>query len=170
MKQNSNKQLAHEIHNFFINNELTLSIAESCTGGNLSACLTQIPGSSQYFLGSIIAYCNSIKQTLLSIDLNLINQHGAVSNEVVSKMAEKILTITNSDYSLAVSGIAGPDGGTPTKPVGFIWMSIGSKNQKTISWNNQFNGTRMEIIDQAIHQLLFALLKLIKSKQDAIIN
>jgi nicotinamide-nucleotide amidase len=110
-----------------INNK-TLSIAESCTGGKIASMITSVPGCSNYFLGSVTAYDNKIKENILGIDPDLILNHGAVSQEVVEAMADNCRKRFGSDYAVATSGIAGPDGGTPEKPVGTVWIAVSSAN------------------------------------------
>jgi nicotinamide-nucleotide amidase len=107
----------------------TLSTAESCTGGYISHLITSVPGSSSYYIGSIISYSNEIKTHELNVDENILNTHGAVSKECVSKMAEQIRIKFNTDYAIATSGIAGPDGGTLDKPVGTVWIAVSSKTE-----------------------------------------
>jgi len=103
---------------------LTLSVAESCTGGTIGMMLTEIPGSSSYFLGGVIAYANSLKQGMLGVDERDIREHGAVSQQVAVAMARGVRARTGSDLAVAVTGIAGPDGGTPEKPVGTVWIAV----------------------------------------------
>lgn len=155
--------IEHKIHHLFTKNKLTLSIAESCTGGGIAARLTLLPGCSNYFLGSLVAYSNTLKIKLLGIDSELLKEKGAVSEEVVIKMAESIRLLTNSDYSLAVSGIAGPAGGTLEKPVGTIWAAISTVG-KTFSWQLQLKGTRKEIIEQAIDLTLERLFEVVNEQ------
>jgi len=102
----------------------TLATAESCTGGYIAHLVTSIPGSSEYYKGSIIAYSNDIKVKELGVSEKTLLENGAVSEEVVKQMAGNIRTRFDSDYSIAVSGIAGPDGGTKDKPVGLTWIAI----------------------------------------------
>jgi nicotinamide-nucleotide amidase len=110
-------------------NKLTLSTAESCTGGYLAHLITSIPGSSEYYKGTIISYSNDIKTDVLGVDASLIEKYGAVSEEVVAQMAENIRVKMNTDYGIATSGIAGPDGGTAQKPVGTVWVAVSSENK-----------------------------------------
>ncbi|MDR2910595.1 MAG: competence/damage-inducible protein A [Bacteroidales bacterium] len=105
----------------------TVCSAESCTGGNIASLITGIPGCSDYFKGSVVAYANSAKSGILGIPKELISRHGAVSMEVVSKMAENTRKIFGTDYCIATSGIAGPGGGTDTKPVGLAWLAVSSR-------------------------------------------
>ena len=102
----------------------TLSAAESCTGGMISHLITSVPGCSRYYLGSVTSYDNSVKENVLGVPREIIEKYGAVSSECVAKMAEGVKRITGSDYSVATSGIAGPDGGTPEKPVGLVWIGV----------------------------------------------
>ncbi len=119
----------------------SLSTAESCTGGTISHLITQIPGSSDYFKGSIVAYSNKVKEELLGIDPEIIRVNGAVSKPVVEAMAKAVKTKLKTDYSIAVSGIAGPDGGTLDKPVGTVWIAIAS-NKSLYSKEIRFTSDR----------------------------
>lgn len=110
------------------NSNSTICTAESCTGGYIAHKITSVAGASQYFKGSIVAYDNEIKTNILKIPPEIIQQYGAVSEITVKLMAENSLKLLNTDYSIAISGIAGPTGGTPTKPVGTAYIAIASKN------------------------------------------
>lgn len=107
-----------------LKNKLTLVTAESCTGGTIASLITSVPGSSSWYRGSIVAYSNDIKQSLLEVPKDSIETHGAVSREVVETMADHARVKLGADYAIAVSGIAGPDGGTPEKPVGTVWIAL----------------------------------------------
>ncbi len=120
---------------------LTVSCAESCTGGKISSMITSIPGSSNYFKGSVIAYSNEIKTNTLDVNADDIIKHGAVSQCVAEQMAKGVQKLTGSDCSIAVTGIAGPDGGSPEKPVGTVWIAV-STNKRTISRKYVFGGNR----------------------------
>jgi nicotinamide-nucleotide amidase len=109
-------------------NKMTIALAESCTGGLISDRLTNIPGSSEYFDRSVVCYSNKAKVELLNIDEQLINMYGAVSPEVAIAMAEGIRKISNTNLGLAVTGIAGPDGGTAEKPVGLVYIALATQN------------------------------------------
>jgi len=104
----------------------TLSCAESCTGGTVSEWIVTVPGSSDYYLGSVTSYANSVKENVLGVPTEIIDTYGAVSSECVAKMAEGVRKLTGSDYSVATSGIAGPGGGSESKPVGLVWIGISS--------------------------------------------
>ena len=103
---------------------LTMSAAESCTGGTISQLMTSVPGCSEYYLGSVTSYANSVKENVLGVQKDIIEQYGAVSSECVAQMAEGVRRLTGSDVSVATSGIAGPGGGTPDKPVGLVWIGV----------------------------------------------
>lgn len=105
---------------------VTVSTAESCTGGKLSSLITSVPGSSAWYLGSVIAYDNSIKTGVLGVDPDTIRIHGAVSEATAAEMAAGVRRLTGTSYSVAVTGIAGPTGGTDSKPVGTVWMALAS--------------------------------------------
>ncbi len=138
----------------------TISTAESCTGGNIAQLLTSVPGSSLYFTGSVVAYSNEIKQNILKVPENDIIKHGAVSKQVVEKMATGIMKLYNTDYSIATSGIAGPDGGTNEKPVGTTWIAVCSNN-KVISESFLFGDNRERNIRKTSVTALNILRKLI---------
>lgn len=106
--------------------KLTLCTAESCTGGNIARMITSVPGSSDYYKGSVVAYDNRVKTTLLGVGSHIIEEEGAVSGPVVRAMAEGARKLLNTDYAVAISGIAGPAGGTTEKPVGTVWIAVSS--------------------------------------------
>lgn len=112
----------------------TVSVAESCTGGTISALFTSVPGASEYYLGSVTSYANEIKINVLGVPAEIIAENGAVSPECVAAMAEGVRKLTGSDYSVATSGIAGPGGGSAEKPVGLVWIGVCSdKGTETFS-------------------------------------
>lgn len=140
---------------------LTLSVAESCTGGALSQTITQHPGCSAVFLGGAISYSNTLKQSMLGVSPETLNIFGAVSEETVKEMAAGAIGNYGSDYSIAVSGIAGPDGGTPEKPVGTVWIAVAnSKNIRTRKF--EFGNRRIQNIDRSATNALIMLFKLLK--------
>jgi len=107
----------------------TLCTAESCTGGYIAHLITSLPGSSQYYDGSVVSYSYRAKEDLLQVDKTILETRGAVSEEIVTQMAQGALKHIGSDYVIAVSGIMGPDGGMPDKPVGTVWVAIGSRDR-----------------------------------------
>ena len=145
------------------NNNFTLSTAESCTGGNISALITSVSGSSSYYKGSIISYSNEIKNNQLSVPLSVIDAVGVVSQEVVEIMSKSVLKKFNTDFSIAVSGIAGPEGGSEEKPVGTTWISVSSK-YKTVSKQFLFGEHRGRNITRASLSALNMLRLLLLNK------
>ena len=103
---------------------LTLALAESCTGGGIAAMLTDVPGSSSFFLLGAVAYANSAKTTLLGVDPDILEEHGAVSEAVARAMARGARERAGSDLALSVTGVAGPGGGSEDKPVGTVWFGV----------------------------------------------
>lgn len=124
------------------NKKLTLAVAESCTGGYISHLITTVPGSSDYFKGGVIAYANEVKEQQLGVQHLTLETHGAVSEETVKEMAQQVRMKTNADIGVATSGIAGPDGGTPEKPVGTVWIAYSDKH-KTVAKKLQLSKDRM---------------------------
>ena len=129
------------------NDNATLSSAESCTGGNIARLLTTIPGSSAYFIGSVVAYHNKVKQNMLDVSENDLKTHGAVSEPVVLQMANGAKEKFGTDYAVATSGIAGPDGGTKDKPVGTIWIAVAGP-KRTITRKFNFGNNRLRNIQK----------------------
>ena len=125
----------------------TISTAESCTGGSIAALLTSVAGSSEYFLGSVVSYANSVKSRVLGVDEKIIEEHGAVSSECVAAMAEGVRKLTGSDFSIATSGIAGPGGGSDAKPVGLVWIGV-SSHKSTETFSMVFKGDRKRNIER----------------------
>lgn len=136
---------------------LTLATAESCTGGAVAAKIVSIPGSSCYFLGGIVSYSNEMKEKLLGVNPSLIASEGAVSEGVVREMAEGVRKITGADYGIAISGVAGPSGGTAEKPVGTVWYAIASPKE-TNAWLRSIPGGRDLVIERGANFLLSELL------------
>jgi nicotinamide-nucleotide amidase len=139
---------------------LTLSTAESCTGGNVAKLITSVPGSSGYYTGSVIAYENRIKTEILHVDEELIKSKGVVSREVVEQMANGVKIHFKTDTAIATSGIAGPDGGTVEKPVGTTWICV-VYSKKSYVKKFRFSGTRERVIDQATFTAMQLLRRLI---------
>lgn len=116
--------MASVVGSLLVNGGKTVSVAESCSGGYLAHILTLNPGSSAYFKGSVTAYSNSVKTNVLGVPAHVLEQHGAVSQQVVELMAQNVRTVMETDYGVATSGIAGPGGGTVDKPVGTVWIAV----------------------------------------------
>lgn len=141
----------------------TVSTAESCTGGYIAHLLTAIPGSSAYYEGSVVSYSYKVKELLLQVEKQTLEKVGAVSEEVVIQMAKGALNNTQSDYTIAVSGIMGPDGGLPGKPVGTVWVAVGNKD-KIITQLLSFRFDRMRNIQLTAVNALNMLRKFILSE------
>ena len=141
----------------------TVSAAESCTGGMISSLFTSIPGSSEYYLGSVTSYANSVKTGVLGVPAEIIEKHGAVSEECVRAMAEGVRRITGSDFAIATSGIAGPGGGSDEKPVGLVWIGVSSQNG-TEAYRMVFRGDRKRNIDRFAANALNILRKKVKNE------
>jgi nicotinamide-nucleotide amidase len=135
-----------------------LCTAESCTGGKIASLITSIPGSSEYFKGSVIAYDNIVKQELLGVAGDIIKRNGAVSEEVVKNMAEGARRLLKTDFSVATSGIAGPDGGTEDKPAGTIWIAV-SSSKGTVTEKHRFVQDRITNITRFAYAALNLLRK-----------
>ena len=140
---------------------LTLATAESCTGGNIARLLTAQAGSSAYFKGGIVAYSNEVKESALGVRHSTLEAHGAVSEETVREMAEGVRECLGADYAIATTGIAGPTGGTPEKPVGTVWVAVASA-QGTETKLLQLGSTRrQQNIDRTTNQAFAMLIRLI---------
>jgi nicotinamide-nucleotide amidase len=133
-----------KIHRSLIKTRKTIAVAESCTGGVLSSILTQIPGSSAYFILGLVTYSNRAKTSMLGIPNYLITQKGAVSKEVAEKMAQSVKKLAKTDFGIGLTGIAGPTGGTRQKPVGTVFIAVVSKN-KNVCKKFLFKGSRSVI-------------------------
>ena len=142
---------------------LTISTAESCTGGKLASLLSKHAGSSAFYYGSVISYDNSVKEHLLGVPEELIKKHGVVSEEVVRVMAESVRKQLNTDFSIATSGIAGPSGGSKEKPVGTVWMAWATPNG-TFAECFHLGKLREQVTDRACIKALIGLLKIINQK------
>jgi nicotinamide-nucleotide amidase len=131
----------------------SLVTAESCTGGGIGAALTVIPGSSEVYKGGVICYTSWVKENVLGVPHEIIAQHGAVSKECVEAMALGVNRVMNTDFAVATSGIAGPGGGSPEKPVGTAWLAVAFRDKETgkvdvVSKKVAFNSSREVNIDR----------------------
>jgi PncC family amidohydrolase len=130
-----------------------LAVAESCTGGLICHQVTNVPGSSDYFMGGVVAYSNEIKVHLLDVRQETLDQFGAVSQETVLEMARGARRALEADIGLSISGIAGPGGGTPDKPVGTVWIGISAPGLEE-AWCYYFQGNRLRVKEQTAQQAL----------------
>ena len=145
---------------------LTLSVAESCTGGYISHLYTQHPGSSKVFLGGAVSYAYELKESILGVTNETLWEHGAVSKETVVEMVEGALRNFKSDYAMAVTGVAGPDGGTDDKPVGTVWIAV-ANSQKTFAHKFVFGKKRMQNIERTAITAMGMLIKLLRGDTSA---
>ncbi len=149
-------KLEEEIGKLLIANNLSLSTAESCTGGGVAALITSVPGSSVYFKGGIVAYDNEVKKNLLGVSPETLSAYGAVSRETVIEMAKGAMNRLKTDCAIATSGIAGPGGGTLEKPVGTVWIAVAYKNE-IVTMKQEGDDGRAGNVEKAIKNALIML-------------
>ncbi len=155
------RDLAEQLGDCLSAKGMKLASAESCTGGWLAKIITDIPGSSAWFSGSVVCYSNASKHSLLGVSEKSLNEFGAVSGETVLEMSDGIFSHTEADVAVSVSGIAGPDGGSEDKPVGLVWLSWGKRDKSVFANPFNFDGDREEVRKQSIKQALNCLLDLL---------
>lgn len=156
-------QLTQATVDDLLKKQLTLSVCESCTGGMLGSMLTALPGSSRYFSGGIIAYSNDIKQRIVGVSLKTLSRYGAVSSKVAKEMAQGVRRKFKTDLGLAITGIAGPSGGTRKKPVGTVFICIAA-DKKLYMEHHIFTGKRSQIRKAACNSALRFLRTLLIKK------
>ena len=147
-----------EIIKSFIKNKLKIAIAESCTGGYISHMITNISGASKVFERGIVCYSNQAKTDLLNVDPKSIEEHGVVSEDVVKQLAYNIRVNSNVDIGIGISGIAGPTGGTPDKPVGLVFIGF-STTEQTITQKFTFHSDRIKFKELVLEKVLAFLEK-----------
>lgn len=157
------KPLEGILGNLLLHKNATIATAESCTGGRLAAALNALPGSSAYYLGSVVAYANEVKEQVLGVEHNTLTQYGAVSEQTVLEMAEGVRRLMRTDYAIATSGIAGPDGGTEDKPVGTVWIAWATP-EGTVAERYQFGVARLreQITQRAVTTALIRMIQIIR--------
>ncbi len=155
------KELVDRLFHLLERTDLTVAVAESCTGGLLGGALTAQPGSSACFRGGVIAYSNRVKVNLLGVEKSVLRERGAVSNKICAQMAAGVSEKIRSDVSLAVTGIAGPGGGSPDKPVGLVYTGSRVKSDVRVIENN-FSGSRSEIRLQSVEKCISQLIEDLK--------
>lgn len=149
------------VHKTLTERGLTLATAESCTGGNIARLLTAQAGASAYFKGGIIAYSNEVKESALGVKHSTLEAHGAVSEETVREMAEGVRERLGTDLAIATTGIAGPDGGTPEKPVGTVWIAVADATHTEAKLLQFGANRRQQNIDRSTNQAFAMLIRLI---------
>jgi len=152
----------NQLVEFLIEKKLTISTAESCTGGLIAKLITDVPGSSEVVIGGIVSYSNEMKLKWLGVQRKTLEKFGAVSEQTVGEMLDGIRKETGSDLAIAVSGIAGPTGGTPEKPVGTVFIGVDFKNKRQVKkW--LFQGSREEVRIQSAMKALEMIHALLNS-------
>ena len=149
-----------ELQNLLRQNNETITCAESCTGGLIASKITAIAGSSSIFKGSVVTYCNEIKEQELNVKKETMIKYGAVSTQTVDEMLKGVIKKFDSTYAIAVSGVAGPGGGTKDKPVGTVVIGIMKKNQNPQSWVFSFNGGRNEVQEAAANMAFLKIFEI----------
>jgi PncC family amidohydrolase len=140
----------------------TFAAAESCTGGLLLKSLTDLPGSSHYVLGGVVAYSDDLKRGLLGVDAEVLASHGAVSEAVAIAMAVGVADATGANLGVAITGVAGPGGGTPDKPVGTVWCAVAPRGASPRAIRSRFDGDRAQVRELATRRALELLVEVTK--------
>lgn len=156
------KTLSQVLGDLLTEKELTVSSAESCTGGNIAHKIVQKAGSSAYFLGSVVSYSNDVKAEVLGVSRSDIARHGAVSREVAEQMALGAAKLMRTDCAIATTGIAGPEGGSKFKPVGTVWFAVKFRD-RIVSECIRFDGDRDEVIESATNHAMVMLINLLRN-------
>ena len=159
------KVISREINDLMWQQGATLSTAESCTAGNVAAAITSIPGSSQFYKGGVVGYSNEVKVNLLHVKPETLETYGAVSEETIIEMIKGVIKSLKTDYAVATSGVAGPGGGTPEKPVGTIWIAAGNAD-KIITQKLEGDEGREINVSRATHSVLQLLHDLLTNKDE----
>lgn len=155
---------AKQLGNLLLAQNLRCAAAESCTGGILAAAITDLPGSSQWFERGFITYSNEAKEEMLAVPADIIKSYGAVSNEAACAMADGALQHSHADISVAITGIAGPDGGSIEKPVGTVWIAWARTTQTSHAQGYLLNGDRAAIRQQAALIALEGLINILSKE------
>ena len=156
------KTVAEVMGDLLTERELTVSCAESCTGGNIAHRITQVAGSSAYFLGSVVSYSNDVKAKVLGVSRSDLDRYGAVSRQVAIQMARGAAKLMQTDCAIATTGIAGPDGGTKFKPVGTVWIAV-KYGDTEVAELIKFHGNRENVIESATNHGMVMLIKLLRN-------
>ena len=143
----------------------TISCAESCTGGLLTSTLTDVPGSSAYVMGSVVSYSNDVKSRILHVAEETLAAHGAVSPETARAMAEGVRNLMQTDVGVGITGIAGPGGGSPEKPVGLVYIAVSTLGKTSVE-KNVFSGVRAEIKRAAVNKALAMVQEMIREMDE----
>jgi len=153
------EDLSQQVAGLLLDQQKTLALAESCTGGWVAKSLTDLAGSSQWFLGGVVSYSNEAKKSLLGVDAHALKTYGAVSEQVAKMMAAGSQSAFSSDCSLSITGIAGPTGGDIEKPVGLVWFGLKIGSLEPYGQQHNFSGNRDSIRQQAVAMALKILIE-----------
>ncbi|MBQ3125457.1 MAG: nicotinamide-nucleotide amidohydrolase family protein [Clostridia bacterium] len=155
-------KIEHMLISALAERALTLATAESCTGGLIAKRITDVPGASAVYLGSVVSYANEVKIGLLGVSADTLAAHGAVSAEVAAQMARGVRRATGADIAVSTTGIAGPGGGTPTKPVGTVWVGVSTADgEVTQLLQLDPDADRAAIRDEAVSRALALVMEAI---------
>ena len=157
-------EIEEEIGTLLLAQGLTLATAESCTGGLLGHRITNIPGSSAYYLGGFVAYANEMKEALLGVRRETLLAHGAVSEETAHEMARGARQRTGGSVAVAVTGIAGPTGGTPDKPLGLVYVALSARDTEQC-WRRVWKGNRLSNKGESAEAALRLLLAYLEERE-----
>jgi nicotinamide-nucleotide amidase len=157
--------LAQQVIDLLTTANKTIVTAESCTGGLIGAALTDIPGASKAFFGGYITYANDAKSRMIHVQARLIRDYGAVSNQVARAMADGARNTAHADYAVAVTGIAGPDGGTDKKPVGLVYVAVSSELATVVIEHNFGDLSRTEIRQASVNAALNLIAEVLTGSQ-----
>ncbi len=164
MESDKAKELSKELHSLMHNSGFTLATAESCTGGAIASAIVSTSGASEYFKGGIVSYCNEIKERLLNVSAQTLEEQTAVCEDVARQMAVGARKTLNADYAVSVTGIAGPGGGTEEIPAGTIWLACASEEQVFTKKLTKDNG-RENNLDNAVLEALMLVIQAVKIKK-----
>ena len=153
------RSLAEQAGSRLLARRQTVAAAESCTGGWLAKCLTDIPGSSQWFERGFVTYSNAAKQQALGVAAEVLERYGAVSRATAEQMAAGTLRASEADWAVAITGIAGPDGGSPEKPVGLVWFARAQRGGAIMALEQRFGGDREAVRRAAVARALRLILE-----------
>ena len=156
------ESLEEQVGNYLRQKQMKLTLAESCTGGLVGHRITNIPGSSDYYLGGVIAYANEVKAGLLGVHWETLQQYGAVSREVALEMARGVRQVLPAQVGLSVTGIAGPGGATPGKPVGLTWLGLSAPADEQ-AWQFIWQGDRLQNKERSAEAALQLLVNYLRS-------
>lgn len=156
-------EIASELYHLLKANKMTVSTAESCTGGMISSALTAVPGMSECYGYGVVTYANEAKEKMLGVKAETLESYGAVSEQTACEMALGAVKLSGADVAVSVTGIAGPGGGTDQKPVGLVYIGFADKTGKCVAYKNLFGGDRNSVREQTVITALKVLIENIKN-------